>query len=617
MFDFNLSDIDLSDEMPIYEPAHEKKGNVKIQPENNNKMKNDKIYCNSQNHDADSSSEKLKPRIITNLISTSQFEPFTHFFIIFTKGQNLSRCSNRSLFLKIRVHPTIPIIETPSVWCSDRDAIFNVAYSLDFTTIPSFNISDFTPVVELYRRYSNNNELIAVSLLPIKVKEIVKCNSKTLTYLYRETPIILRDKSNGNNAGSLITTAAFGFIDHAPYLDPNFRSMKTENVIADVTPIIDSQKNSQNNKTTPKKTIELSHDNISRDNENISNSLSFNYNYLDYKRVHKNSKSNSRSKRHRHHDHRSRHKTTDYNWVDEAIQLGWKPPGSVDTEWEKKARAKGWKPPHEFKTSDFGVTCDLNDNSLQNYRKSASIQTENINVQIQPEVNPIMNNNSNIKLNKTKLDVSNDSDDFELFKLLNPQLKKNKSKIKKNQYKNPNELLISEPQSYSEIYNSPKKPTIKKELHFVKSITLFQNEPLKYIDDSNDNSIHIDKIHDIITCPSHQKNSLKSYKQLSLSDDNSKNSSEIDFSYETSLKNAINNIKSSMSPKQTSFNDKLYKPPSFYLDMHKSLNSVLTDIDTDSSCDSDDGCNNNSLDSSTDIDPIAILNKIKQGQFFS
>jgi hypothetical protein len=64
------------------------------------------------------------------------------------------------------------------------------------------------------------------------------------------------------------------------------------------------------------------------------------------------------------------------NWVDEAIKLGWRPPGTADFEWKRRAKAKGWVPPPDgCPSSSIGVGCDPNE---WRFRQSKTVQTQHV-----------------------------------------------------------------------------------------------------------------------------------------------------------------------------------------------------------------------------------------------
>ncbi|OHS97395.1 hypothetical protein TRFO_36370 [Tritrichomonas foetus] len=628
--DFNLSSLDLSD-VPTYEPVNKTSANKK----SNNANK--KIYYdNDENSRSDENNDQtqaeLKPRCLARPIMSSQFEPFSHFFITITNIQNLSNCSNRSLFMKIRVHPTIPIIETPAVWCSNRDAKFNCAYSLNFSMMPPFNLGDFTPVVELYRRFNSSNELIAVTLLPLSVKEVVECNSKTLTFLYRESPVPLKNMTTGESFGTMITSIAFGFIEHEKYLDPNFQSIYTPNLTNATNASRISNSSIANGRNEARQIIKPINARIQVENVANMQNPPLPIKNKKKKKMYENSDdSDDYSHRPSHRSHRHSHrndrhsKSNNYNWVDEAIKLGWKPPGSNDSkDWEAKARAKGWKPPNEAITSDFGVFCNINNNSISTNRTSNYVQTD-----AQPLT---LNVKTDKEEKKNRNDSSADCDELELIKLLNPKVitnKKNskntnkvKTKLEKNKIKkllktHP-DLIISESLSYSEEYkpinNVPQKK--KPKLNYVKSVTIFQNDPIKNysvnLSESSDQTSDEDilKLQQMLNIPNSQKTNLVSFKLSSsledsdeISDDNVCNTDI----YNSSIKKVIDNIVNTNSSIHQNKPNSIIKAFNLDEEIQKSMNSVISSDDED-----DNYSESSSILDSSQNDGDEWLNRIKK-----
>jgi hypothetical protein len=70
----------------------------------------------AQSH-SNGESDQRGPRFCVKSISSSEFHHFTHFFFVASKAFHLTGCSMQSLFLKIRIIPSIPIIETSPIWC--------------------------------------------------------------------------------------------------------------------------------------------------------------------------------------------------------------------------------------------------------------------------------------------------------------------------------------------------------------------------------------------------------------------------------------------------------------------------------------------------------------------
>lgn len=289
------------------------------------------------------------PKQIVTPLTEGQFPPFTHFFVVVKRANNLHGCDGQSLFVRIRVHPSIPVVETPSVWCEMRDVNFDMSYAFDFTQVPPFNLSDFTPVIEFYKK-STKPELLSVVPLPLKIGSIVELDKKALTYFYRDKSLVLRGLVNGNKLGSLLITLAMGFSTHKRWLDTNVSEIvTTQKLIPDVPVRSINEPLPSPPKPEPKKAVKPRAE--KRED------------YYDDEELPKRKKMT----------HHSTKKADDYSWVNEAMRLGWKPPGSTDFDWKGKARQKGWKPPHDQIYSSTGVTCDPNARGL---RRVADIQTD-------------------------------------------------------------------------------------------------------------------------------------------------------------------------------------------------------------------------------------------------
>ncbi|KAH0785379.1 hypothetical protein GPJ56_010790 [Histomonas meleagridis] len=336
--------------------------------------------------------------------------------------------------------PTIPIIETQTVWCINSDVNFRCGYSLDFTQQGSFSLSEYTPVIEFYRRYNTESELYAFSLLPLSSKESVECEGKPLTFLYRNQSIDLKSIHNGQNVGIITVTVALGFPENQKYIDPDFGR-----------PILDESKS--NEKPATDKQIKKS-----------------------TRKHHKHSKSQ--------HKHRSRHKKHS-SWSLKAIANGWNPPSYVSSDWKEKAVSKGWKPPTSNIHSSIGVECIVNE------QKNVSIKC------IQTEFHKIFDVEEN-QQNKTNIDdLENEIDEedeiMQLIHLMNPN--KNKNKIKKqddsisSSESLPKQLSLSSPKclfsNYEEDIKLTKTPIIT--LFDVQAIEISDTTDLSEISSSIEN----------------------------------------------------------------------------------------------------------------------------------
>lgn len=257
-------------------------------------------------------------------ISTNQFPPFTYFYLCISRATNLHNCSLHSLYLLIRTHPSLQPIITPNAWCNDSEANFNCGYSLDFTNVPHFNLGDFTPVLELYIRYSKKSQLVGVCFLPLKVLQTININQKPLTYLYQNTPVELQDIASKRVVGSIFVTIALGEREHQTILDPNsplFSNPQNFN--------LQSQQNPINNEPN----------NDRKSQRRDSRDYYSDYSYSDYSDY---------------------YEEDEDDWITEAMKHGWVKPGSTGN-WKEKALKKGWKPPVQVATYSVSIECDLDD----------------------------------------------------------------------------------------------------------------------------------------------------------------------------------------------------------------------------------------------------------------
>ena len=273
------------------------------------------------------------PRLVVQSITSSEFEPFSHFFVIIGKTFHLTGCAMHSLFLKIRTVPSVPVIETSPVWCIDSEVDFRAGYALDFTSVPSFSLGEYTPVIEFYRRQSSSPELFAFAILPLKVKEVVQCAGQTLTYLYKNEPVELRQFTSGQVIGTMNVIVALGFPQHQQFLDPNRELPTNKQVVAEPEP--EPKPQAVKPKASPPRRGGFNLD-VSDDTEEAEDG-------------HRRRKRKSKRRRDR------KRKNL---WIQKATAYGWKPPGYVDPDWRDRARERGWKPPDTTVRSSIGVECD-------------------------------------------------------------------------------------------------------------------------------------------------------------------------------------------------------------------------------------------------------------------
>ncbi|OHS97209.1 hypothetical protein TRFO_36591 [Tritrichomonas foetus] len=344
-----------------------------------------------------------RPRMAIQSITNSQFPSFSHFFVCVTKAFNLVGCSMKSLQLKIRVIPSLPIIETNTIWCIDSDVNFRCGYALDFKKYANyFNLGDYTPVIEFYRKQPDSVELFGFSLLPLSVVEKTECAGKPLTYLYKNQAIDIRQFTTGQIIGYLTVTIALGYPQHQQFIDPD-SNLPTPGKVSSELP----QSASQIPQTVPTTAVISQQANL----VNIFNNED-----------EEEEEENDSHERHRRRHHRRRKKRSD--WTQKAIAYGWKPPGYVDPEWKEKAKEKGWYPPNIF--SSIGVTC-------------CPTECPNLkDIEVQQDEIKILKIEKSSENQTTDYETATDSDDstMEIFKLLNNKPNINSNKLNTNQMKN-------------------------------------------------------------------------------------------------------------------------------------------------------------------------------------
>ena len=250
-------------------------------------------------------------------IMSNQFPPFSYFFICVHKATNMHNCSLQSLYLLIRTHPSLQPIMTPNAWCNDSEANFNVGYSLDFTNVPHFSLGDFTPVVEVYIRYPKKSQLVGIAFLPLRVLEITSAEGKPMTYLYRDTPIDIKDVTTRRVVGTVVVTVALGEREHQRILDPN----APKQVQSAMQPQPQVKPAPLRSKQRPKR-------------------RKSSYSEYDYES-----------------DYDSEEED-ELDWMSEAMKHGWVKPGSMGN-WKEKAKKKGWTPPEQKAFYTTGTECDL------------------------------------------------------------------------------------------------------------------------------------------------------------------------------------------------------------------------------------------------------------------
>ena len=301
-------------------------------------------------------------------ISTSPFGEYTYFFIYIPQLFNIQlklykRAKNQKTiffqtFLRIRVHPDKPPIKTKPVVCVSQDPVINCGYALDFSEIPPKDLSSHCPVIELYYISEKGETLLGTAILPLKVNQVLNIYGKPLKYLYRNEQINIEDFLS-RKVGSALVTIALGFEEHIEY----FRKIQTGSIPEELVPIADENhpQNAQNAKltTTSTTTTTTMKSSVNQFRQNAIDGDSAEYvkpqtkqhvvvsdEDVDEENEEEEDDEDEKSKRrHRHRHRRHHHKKNKTDWMQQAILLGWKPPGTLTGNWKEKAASKGWKPP--------------------------------------------------------------------------------------------------------------------------------------------------------------------------------------------------------------------------------------------------------------------------------
>lgn len=377
---------------------------------NQNPSSTDNLYAQAYSNESN-------PRMSVQSITHRQFPEFTHFFICITRAFNLVGCSMKLLFLKIRVLPSLPIIETSTVWCQDSEVNFRCGYPLDFKNYATtFNLGDYTPVVEFYRKIPNNNEsnnleLFGFSLLPLSVFEITECAGYPLTYLMKNQTISLHQFTTGQIVGYITVTIALGYPQQQQFIDPDKMDIPT------LSKAENSQKNIDPNNQPSRQAVKT----VNEDSY-----------------VNEEEENNEETRRHsRHHRHHRRSKKKNA-WIQKAIAYGWKQPGYVDPDWKSIAIEKGWIPPDKTLLSSIGVTCTPTE--CPNLK---DIEIQQVAIDIDRHFLPQLESSitttattTTTTSNEKENDIQSDDSTLQLFNLMNGKYNNTNNNHKNNDVNN-------------------------------------------------------------------------------------------------------------------------------------------------------------------------------------
>jgi len=300
------------------------------------------------------------------------FSDFPNFYICVTKGYNLSGCHMSSLFLQFRIHPQLPVIETPHVWCVNNDTDFRSGYNIK---VESFFRQDFLsvqPTIELYKDVNHHKELLGLCILPLEIREKHHIEGHDIVFFYRNSNIEVLDLFSNNSIGSLVVSIGLGYPCHQKYLDPNQQHEYNNFIFSNR--IKDKNENSATNQTKSDNLCPNNqdcHDKCKNNTENKSKKIN-SVNNSNIKSKSKpipkrtpSSRARNKSKSsHRRRKHSSQGDQRGYIFglpssiADLALRIGFRPPLSEDDSyWKSKAREHGWRNSDDYHYSSIGISC--------------------------------------------------------------------------------------------------------------------------------------------------------------------------------------------------------------------------------------------------------------------
>ena len=303
---------------------------------------------------------------------THEYAPFSHVFIKVASLTGLVGCDSQSVFMVIRVKKEVPVIKTTNFWCAGEVIDVDCGYSLDFTQVPEFELSEFTPVIEVHRRDSKRAEFVGLCLLPLRVMSIELYKGKDMTFFYKNSVIPLRSLENGGTVGFVTVTVAFGFPEQAKMFESAYEIQKERD---------------ENNSAMiqQQQTIEEEKRRIRRERRRLK-----------------------------------KRKQRESRWQKIAIAMGWKPPEYVGDGWKKKAKKQGWNPPRNVVYSSIQIGCDWFDVAP---RTEASVQTQFVRTQHHQEIEDVLDPEPS----SGSIPEDEDEDLMNLIGLLNKNNKKKKN----------------------------------------------------------------------------------------------------------------------------------------------------------------------------------------------
>ena len=317
--------------------------------------------------------ELRQPTVPIQAIHQSPFGDYNSCIIMITKLMGIMPRGRGTsffrVFFRIRLNPR-SIVESNHVVCVDTDVDLNIGYCIDFTHVLPEDVQNHQPSIELYRK-SNDNEdvLIGIAILPIRVKCIRQIDGKSCTIMYLDDTVNFIDYVSNRKICSALVSLALCYPEHIDY----FRKLK-DSGFKEIEPI-KVQATRESIESTMQIRQPLSH--VSANNIPVSvpkKSVRRIEESTDDENYEEEEKYDDERHRRRHRRHTKRNKPR-VDWAQQAMIYGWRPPGSFG-DWKEKARKKGWRPPDEKVYSSIAVHCSPKE--LSEEKRTKETQTENV-----------------------------------------------------------------------------------------------------------------------------------------------------------------------------------------------------------------------------------------------
>ena len=145
---------------------------------------------------------------------------FSHLYIAVSVGKKLQNFSMRSLFLQFRLNPSYQPIISHSDWCHKSDIHFDSTIMIPLAKLTRIKIEDLQLAVELHTRQLLSSQHLGTTKLPLKTAEIFSKLRKPLIYFYKQSNQPILDAFSESIIGRLVVTVAFGFEEHANFVEP-------------------------------------------------------------------------------------------------------------------------------------------------------------------------------------------------------------------------------------------------------------------------------------------------------------------------------------------------------------------------------------------------------------